>query len=481
MLEINLDGINALLINNYFNTFKLYKLKILLLFYSFAFCIFFSIILFYSSLVVIDKNIIKINHKISKIENNHLLFLRKKLKITNKMIKNELSATKTFEGLKNVSKEIQIKINKEKESINNYSKLSIIQKNQNFKTSKIRNFSPKPTNNNKNKSTNISLNKSNISFINSSDISSKDLLKTNNELSKLNLNIKDSELNSLPLYFDKKNNNFPNLLYRFPKITIIIIIFFIAIIILTILASYSMFKVFKKIRNKIQNRVSSDDFQSLLMNYYLITRYSILLNNTEIYELFNINLLLKNIFSNYTEIMKSLENQGEAYSNYLEILNSEDACDEVLFEQGIYKENIVKICKKYPIFRTKYLTIVYGAIKNIKEIHNQFILSNRTFHDIQKYFHHEFFQFCNFIYIVYGMESIYFLNKNFIEIDYSDLLNEIFNDLIIIFVLMICFQTILYIYSTYFVLKKFLTIKKNFEILEQFFIENNPNEKKKRK
>ncbi len=79
------------------------------------------------------------------------------------------------------------------------------------------------------------------------------------------------------------------------------------------------------------------------------------------------------------------------------------------------------------------------------------------------------------------MEAIYYLNKHFIEIDYSDLLNKIINVLIIVFVLMICFQTILYIYSTYFVLKKFLLIKKNFEILEQFFIDNNPNDKKKRK
>ena len=478
LLEIELDSINALIIDNYFNSFKLYKLRILILFYYFAFCILISIILFYSSLVVIDKKIIKINQKISQIENNHLLFLRKKLKITNKMIKNEISASKTFDALKNLSKEIQIKINKEKESYNEFSKLSIIEKKNNFKSPKI---SQKTTNNNKNKSTIVSISKSNISFINSQDISSKNLLKNNNELSKLNLNIKESELNSLPLYFNKKNNKFPNLLNRFPKITIIILIFFIAIISITIAASYVILNVFSKIKDKIHNRVSSDDFQSLLMNYYLINRYSILLNNSEIYELIDINLLLGNLISNYTEIMKNLENQGDSYKNYLEILNSVEACDKVLFEQGIYKQNIINICQKYPIFRTKYLTIVYGAIKTIKEVHNEFFLSNRTFQDIQKYFHHKFFQFCNFIYIVYGMEAIYYLNKNFIEIDYSDLLNKIFNVLIIVFVLMICFQTILYIYSTYFVLKKFLLIKKNFEILEQFFIDNNSNDKKKRK
>ena len=481
LLEIELDSINYLLIENYFNSFKLYKLRILILFYYFAFCILISIILFYSSLVVIDKKIIKINYKISQIENNHLLFLRKKLKITNKMIKNEISASKTFETLKNLSKEIQIKINKEKESYNEFSKLSIIQKKNYYKGPKISNLSKKlTTNNNKNKSTIVSISKSNISFINSSDISTKNLLKNSNELSKLNLNIKESELNSLPLYFNK-NNNFPNMLNRFPKITIVILIFFIAIFCITILASYSILNVFSKIKNKIHNRVSSDDFQSLLMNYYLINRYSILLNNSEIYELIDINLLLTNLVSNYTVIMKNLENQGDSYKNYLEILNSKDACDKVLFEQGIYKQNVVNICQKYPIFQTKYLTIVYGAIKTIKEIHNEFFLSNRTFQDIQKYFHHEFFQFCNFIYIVYGMEAIYYLNKHFIEIDYSDLLNKIINVLIIVFVLMICFQTILYIYSTYFVLKKFLLIKKNFEILEQFFIDNNPNDKKKRK
>ena len=428
-----------------------------------------SLILFYLSVVVFDKKILKMNQNISKIDNNKLIFLKKKLEILKNLITNEIKASKTVEELKKYSKELNIiKDNNKKKK--NYVHIDM---NNNINKKDILNS----LNNNNSTNTGKSLN----------DATDNNLLSGNNNISKIessnkNLIHTEEKLNNLPLYhLNSANNKIKDVLLRNINILIVVIVYIFSIIFFTVISTLIFLTLFKKIENKIKERMAAEDLYTLLMNFYLYNRYLIVLNRTEFYKDYHIDLMQENLYSNFSYLMNSIISSGGKYQEFLDILDSQDTCSYVLNEQHNFTDHIIDICNKYPIFQSKFLTIITGLIKNMKEIFYKFESSKRDINAIKKYFHFYKFQISNFIYIIYSMETFWYLRQNFIDPDKKDLLEKILIYLSVILIVLILIQFIFYIYTSYFIIINFVKDINHFEILQKFFVDNKENEKQNAK
>ena len=409
------------------------------------------------------------NQNISKIDNNKLIFLKKKLEILKNLITNELKASKTVEELKKYSKELNIiKDNNKKKK--NYVQIDM---NNNINKKDILNS----LNNNNSTNTGKSLN----------DATDNNLLSGNNNISKIessnkNLIHTEEKLNNLPLYhLNSANNKIKDVLLRNINILIVVIVYIFSIIFFTVISTFIFSTLFLKIEDKIKERMAAEDLYILLMNFYLYNRYLIVLNRTEFYKDYHIDLMQENLYSNFSYLMNSIISSGGKYQEFLDILDSQDTCMYVLNEQSNFTDQIIDICNKYPIFQSKFLTIITGLIKNMKEIFYKFESSKRDINAIKKYFHFYKFQISNFIYIIYSMETFWYLRQHFIDPDKNDLLKKILVYLSVILIILILIQFIFYIYTSYFIIINFVRDINHFEILQKFFVDNKENEKQNAK
>ena len=319
------------------------------------------------------------------------------------------------------------------------------------------------------------------------DATDNNLLSGNNNISKIessnkNLIHTEEKLNNLPLYhLNSANNKIKDVLLRNINILIVVIVYIFSIIFFTVISTLIFLTLFKKIENKIKERMAAEDLYTLLMNFYLYNRYLIVLNRTEFYKDYHIDLMQENLYSNFSYLMNSIISSGGKYQEFLDILDSQDTCSYVLNEQHNFTDHIIDICNKYPIFQSKFLTIITGLIKNMKEIFYKFESSKRDINAIKKYFHFYKFQFSNFIYIIYSMETFWYLRQNFIDPDKKDLLEKILIYLSVILIVLILIQFIFYIYTSYFIIINFVRDINHFEILQKFFVDNKENEKQNAK
>ena len=468
-IQYQINKLNSAITHSYLNNFKIYRLQIYIIFYIFDISILCSLILFYLSVVVLDKKILQMNQNISKIDNNKLIFLKKKLEILKNLITNEIKASKTVEELKKYSKELNIiKDNNKKKK--NYVHIDM---NNNINKKDILNS----LNNNNSTNTGKSLN----------DATDNNLLSGNNNISKIessnkNLIHTEEKLNNLPLYhLNSANNKIKDVLLRNINILIVVIVYIFSIVFFTVISTLIFLTLFKKIENKIKERMAAEDLYTLLMNFYLYNRYLIVLNRTEFYKDYHIDLMQENLYSNFSYLMNSIISSGGKYQEFLDILDSQDTCSYVLNEQHNFTDHIIDICNKYPIFQSKFLTIITGLIKNMKEIFYKFESSKRDINAIKKYFHFYKFQISNFIYIIYSMETFWYLRQHFIDPDKNDLLKKILVYLSVILIVLILIQFIFYIYTSYFIIINFVRDINHFEILQKFFVDNKENEKQNAK
>jgi hypothetical protein len=79
------------------------------------------------------------------------------------------------------------------------------------------------------------------------------------------------------------------------------------------------------------------------------------------------------------------------------------------------------------------------------------------------------------------METLWYLNKMFIESDKKKLLQKIIVYLSVILILLIFIQFVFYIYTSYFIIINFVKDIKYYEIIQKFFVDNKENEKQNNK
>ncbi len=497
------------IINDYY---KSARKKILLIIFFFIFINLISILLMYLSVKVLDNKILNIIIQISQIENYHILFLRNKLKICKKVIINEYKSSKAIDKIKFLYDERNIEnniynnniLNKQTTNNNEFIKFTT-NKDKITKESEIFLQKKSLLSNKINNENNP--NDSNQDLINKSIIKNKNsiILKTdnneNNNIKKVKKNsielilstnnfnnqkrsslkgfttlkiLKENEekIIKIPHYLIKNNKEikFKNLFKRNLNLSRLILFFIIVYSLFIGICLPYVIKYFKNIKDKMNGLIISDDLQFLLINYYLLNRYSILMNTTKFYEKISLPGLESHLYSNYSELMKILiRDKSEKYNELIEKLDS-STCDFLLYEQEHFTDEINKICNSYFIFQTDYLVIMSGTIKNLKEIYQNFTISERNYTNIQQIFHSENFQMNNFKFIVYGLDTIYLIQEEYLYPDIYNAFDNLSIFLIIVFIFMVIYEIIYYYQTNILILNKLIQSINNYYILEKFFI-----------
>ena len=216
--------------------------------------------------------------------------------------------------------------------------------------------------------------------------------------------------------------------------------------------------------------IINDDLQFLLINYYLLNRYSIIMNTTKLYEKINLASFESHLYANYSELMKILiRDKSSKYIELIEILDS-STCDFLIYEQKDYTDDIVKICESYYIFQTDYLVIISGTIKNLKDIYQNFTVSERNYKNIQQIYHSYSFQINSFKYIVYGLDTLYLIQEDYFFPDLFNSFNNLNVFLIFIFIFLVVYEIFYYYQTNIFILNKLNQSINNYHILEKFFV-----------
>ena len=96
--------------------------------------------------------------------------------------------------------------------------------------------------------------------------------------------------------------------------------------------------------------------------------------------------------------------------------------------------------------------------------------NEKSFMNLVQLFYLEKFQFAALITMIYPMDSLYYINTNYIKPDLNDTLNSLIRFLIFIFVFMVIFEILNYLISNYLIIKTINDFNKNYNIIHKFFI-----------
>ena len=480
--EINYTGKEI-----FISTFRNFRFMIILLMILNIIFNIISLVILYLSVNYSNKRMLKIEEKVQNLESAHKNFLHKKIRIVKRIIINELKATVGLEHLKKFSEEIN------KNNINDNNKTNIL---LNKKTTQNKMLYPGQTF--KEKANNFNLehlnvlisNKKRGDFSSSVFIPNKKILNTPSikPRQSISQNSKKGYRASQILYDfanegDNLKNKFEeeNITRQFNKndkyvdhVTknVIQVIFYFSIIYII----YSIFSI--SLINQSLNTINlkrieienCDDLQDGLLKYYLIGKYSILLNTTEIINYFDYfgnfsNLIYKNLTSlmNYIYI----ENEKEYIKDLLD--SNDKACENYLTQDDFY-ETIIQICHTFPLFTARIITVLSSYLKNIKgEVYN-FIQSNRSKESIIQSFHSIQFQINNIIEIVYFMDFMCLLEYDHLLPQFKASIDNLNYTLVVLFIVLVIIDFFNYLEGNFIILKDLDNTLNNYGIIEKFFI-----------
>jgi hypothetical protein len=389
----------------------------------------------------INNKIYEIYKKIFSIDSKHIFYLKYKLKIVKILILNEIRASLAFEKIKNFALNSNEKVKINRTNINKSGD------NLDLKLESNKEI------NNKLKESNQTDDKNNLVEINK-DIKHYDI-NIDNYLSQNNF------LTTHKDYTMKKisSNYFINTL------TILFIVYSIFFGCFTpFLISY-----LKNIKKSLIELRNNDDIKSCLFQFYLITKFSIFFNDSDLYNTLNMSTIVENFYNNFSGLMVELNNtNNENKINLVSILNSENVCSFVVSSRE-YSEEINQMCNHYNFLKTNYLIILGGLIKDFKKVYREFLISERSEKEIVIFFHSYELQFDNIILIVYVIDTLVYVHNIIID-HFNDFLNKLGNFLTIMFVIMILIAIINYFQSNFYILSLLSNRYCNFLIIEQFFV-----------
>ena len=448
--------VNYLIKDDYLNTFNYLKVIIFIFILIFVACNIFSIVILYFSMKFINIKIYEIYKKIFSIDSKHIFYLKYKLKIVKILILNEIKASLAFEKIKNfaLNSNEKVKLNRTNidKSTDNLT---------NIKTDSNKELSKKLKENNNNQQ----MNDSNIEI-------QKEM---SNDFKQYNLNIdnylsQNNFLTSRKDYTIKKisSNYFVNIL----------IILFIVYLIFFGCTSPFLFSYLKNIKKSLIELKNNDDIKSCLFEFYLITKFSIFFNDTDLYNnAMNMSTVIESFYDNFSGLMIELNNtNNEKKIDLVSVLNSENACSFII-SSSEFSEEIIQICNNYDFLKTNYLIILGGLIKDFKKIYREFLISKRNEKEIVAFFHSYILQFDNIILIVYVIDTLVYVHNVIID-HFNDYLYKLSNCLTIMFVIMILIAIINYFQSNFYILNLLSDRYCNFLIIEQFFVFTDPEKKK---
>ena len=434
-------------INNVFQD-ELNSLKIFIIIFLIIF-----IILNISSLFLLKfttyiqiSRIKKIINEISEIDKNHVLYLKEKIKSLKYLIINESKASFVIEHLKYFNSDEnknKPKLKSQKSIINDMVKRdSIDEKNTNFilenLNSELKKIEKKKT-----------YNKNNNKFVNKKD---KKLLIYSN------INKKKSN----------KKTNF--------KINYVILYNIVSFIFLYIflfgLGIYYLYLYYKKIKKFLSLFCYIQDLQDSLILNFIVHKFLILMNNTYIYEEFGGKEMSTKIYDYFSFVLNQVKETGNKYKKLLDIYNSNDFCYYSIIptEKNGHYDSLLETCLFYPIFNTFYFTLNSYFINTLNNIYILYNKNEKNFENLVNLFYSEKFQLLAIITMIYPMDSLYYINTDYIKPDLNETLNSLISFLIFIFVFMVIFEILNYLISNYLIIKKINENIKNYTIIHKFFI-----------
>ena len=426
-------SINSSIKEIYDNSMVTLRIFIILILVIFLVCNLISLTLLFFSVKVQNEKIFKVIDTISKIENNHINYLKKKLKLTKLLIHNELKASEIIEHLKNYALESGIKLKHRKQM---------------------------------NKESN------NMLALQSMGYDTKMQTTSENKKSQINHTQK-------PIIITASASKFSKLKLYYSVILTLMILVLIYGVLFGVIIPLSIV-LLAEINQKLDEITSIQDLQDLLLSYYLIIKYSIYLNTTLYDEYFNLTQLYASIFDNYTLIMSNIRDEkGNKYESLLESLNKDDKCNKLLYELKDHEADLVELCKYYNVFNTNVYTIQAGLILTLKETFNRYKHYGKEEFDLVILFHSENLQFINLIIIIFAMDNLMKIYRDYFLSDFFSNLTMLEEYLIILFVAMVVIEIVNYFQSKYFIIEKKSNEINNYYILEKFLVIKEDEKKEK--
>ena len=445
-----MEEINELIEDNYMNALK--NLKNLILFILSVFIIFnfFSIILLFCNIKIINNKIETIIINIQNISNERLNLLKNKIFFCQNFLKNEINNLFINDELNNNNSFI-----KSFESFNTNKKIKLLKTLKTTKKKKI-------TNNTNSNSFIINQYLNNFHSMKDYDDQLLDNIKENN-------NSKNFD------FFQNKLNNKKSFLSHYNRDKIL----YITLICYTILFLSIFISSIPVIVNKI-NKINYqliylreiDNIQDNSILYYISIKYNILLNLTE--EKNNLTQIRENILINLQKFFMDISIEP-FYSEALNIINTNLSCDYLIYFQGYYTDVLSEICKLFIINNTNYYIIIYGLVNILTEIYFKFLNSERNNKDIINYYHNYNFQTITFIYIINILDGLSFIYYEFLYPCFYNRIDYLSNFIFIIFLLLVIIEIIYYYISNFFVLRENTNSIIIYLIIEKFFVEKKNN------
>ena len=464
------------------HSFNNYKIKLYLFQSLSIFLIVFASVFVYCSILLTNNKMIDIIEKILLINSTKRLYLKNKIKIVKKLSLNEL---KTSSGIEILNKCYLNSRTNTKTNSQNF--LSFIDLNEfkEKKENKIVDFLLPET---KNPFTNKFLNSPNIQPRRTK--SKKPQLKTiktqkskidSQEIDLLNKE-NNNEENEEFTFFERKDQYIKYKVDIFKNAKISFIIYGSIYLFFILIFGYFINKKLNKINLKRMETEYIDDFQDLLLKYYLLVKYSILLNNTDIHNNFDtFENLTYYIINNYTELISSIKKEkNHEYLMILDLVNEEGSCPTFL-EVDDYYTQIVEICDSIPLFSTNLYIILINFLRNIRNQYQNFSMSEKTKEDIIYNFYTINFKFVDFIEIIYFMDFVCFLEYSYLLPDFQKSIKNISKFIIYTFIILIFIELTNFFQNNFFIIKHLTNSLYNYSILEKFFIDDNSKDKLIRK
>ena len=470
----------------FLSTFTKFKhLTILLLIFNLIFNII-SLLIMYLSVNYSDKKMLKIEEKVQNLEPFHKSYLHRKIRIIKRVIINEMKATMAMEQLKKFSESKKNTENKNEQTITDKispalkileSKRTLEAKSKNVNLEAVKLLFP----NKKRGDFSSSV------FIPNSRILKSTSIKPRGSITQINKRrgYRASQIfydfandeNELESQFEKENiyRQFlkgDKYVFHVSKKIINVIVYFTILYIIYISISISLINLkLDQINRKRIEIENCDDLQDGILKYYLIGKYSILLNTTEIIDRFDyFGKLSTSIYNNFSSLMNYIYLEGnKKFVNYLTESN-EFACENFLFNDEKYYYTLINICHIFPIFNSRIITVLSGFIKNIKDEIFSFINGDRSDESIINAFHSKIFQINNIVEIVYFMDFMGIMEYNYLLPDFKHQIDHLSNLLVILFIILIIIDVLNYLEGNLIILKDLDNTLNNYGIIEKFFI-----------
>ena len=239
--------------------------------------------------------------------------------------------------------------------------------------------------------------------------------------------------------------------------------------------------LFNKIKIQKQLADNVEDLNIFLVHFLIKVKIAILFNST--YEMDDlINNISLQIYNNFTEFGTIIEQKKE-YSTLIDNAGNIDACKSVLsnYENTYYYNSIIQVCTIDVFFQARYSVKISGFLSKIRTEYLAFLNDRHRENFMFSYFAGYKLQVVNLFEYIFYLTFLGNLDYNYIKPDLENMINQLTNFILIIFIVMIILQFFNYIQGSFIILDRFVQTIEVFNVIGKFFETPDKNEKDKEK